>query len=217
MTHPPYLREKARQLRRDQGLTIDEISMRLGLSRSTIYSWTRDVTIERKPGTGWPSGAQEKGTRTMQEKFRRARHEAYELGCSEFPKRSSDPSFRDFVCMYIGEGYRRNRNRVALANSDPAVISLAFDWIKRFAQGQVDLSLQYHADQDELWLRRFWAFRLGVEPDEIRLQRKSNSNQLTGRNWRSRHGVLTVGANDTALRARLQGWIDRTKEGWVAE
>ena len=22
------------------------------------------------------------------------------------------PAFRDFVCMYIGEGYKRNRNKV---------------------------------------------------------------------------------------------------------
>jgi hypothetical protein len=47
------------------------------------------------------------------------------------------------------------------------------------------------------------------------LQRKSNSGQLGGRHWRSKHGVLTVYAGDTALRARLQGWIDCLQEQWL--
>jgi hypothetical protein len=34
-------------------------------------------------------------------------------------------------------------------------------------------------------------------------QRKSNSNRMTGRRWRSRYGVLNVRVHDTLLRARL--------------
>jgi len=45
--------------------------------------------------------------------------------------------------------------------------------------------------------------------------RKSNSSQLKGRKWRSEHGVLSVGTNDTHFRARLQGWIDRVEDGWI--
>lgn len=61
-------------------------------------------------------------------------------------------------------------------------------------------------------LRWFWAAHVGVEPEAIRLQRKSNSNQLNGRSWRSVHGVRTVTASDTYLRARVQAWI-----AWVRE
>lgn len=55
---------------------------------------------------------------------------------------------------------------------------------------------------------------LGIDGSVIRMQRKSNSNQLARRNWRSRHGVLTVGVGDTYLRSRLQAWIDRIREDW---
>jgi hypothetical protein len=48
----------------------------------------------------------------------------------------------------------------------------------------------------------------------IKLLRKSNSNQLRGRQWRSRHGVLTVRAFDTLVRARLQAWMDRLRAEW---
>jgi transposase len=54
MSHPPYLRAKARELRTERRLTIDEIAERLALSRTTIYHWVRDLApIERsgRPAT----------------------------------------------------------------------------------------------------------------------------------------------------------------------
>jgi hypothetical protein len=74
--------------------------------------------------------------------------------------------------------------------------------------------IQYHADQDLNELREFWAATLGVDPAPIRLQRKSNSNQMTGRIWRSRYRVMTVRLCETLLRARLQAWMDRLRTEW---
>ena len=79
----------------------------------------------------------------------------------------------------------------------------------------IKYSIQYHADQDVHQLRDFWGRFLRIESDRIRLQRKSNSNQLAGRTWRSVHGVLTVRVCDTLLRAKLQGWLDRLRESWL--
>jgi len=213
MTHPPYIREKAREMRVEKSLTIDEIAERLALSRTTIYHWVKDLPIERDKAR--QTEGQRKRSARNAERCRLKRQAAYEQGRDEFEVLAEDPTFRDFVCMYIGEGYKRNRNRVALGNSDPVVVSLAARWIEAFASNKLDYYVQYHADQDPEHLRRFWAFRLGVEPEQVRLQRKSNSNHLTGRTWRSRWGVLTVGSSDTPLRARLQGWMDATKTRWV--
>jgi hypothetical protein len=104
------------------------------------------------------------------------------------------------------------RRAVSVANSDPRVIRLADHWIRRFSRNPVTYMFQYHADQDPEYLIRFWSFGLGVDPTLIRPQRKSNSNQLSGRTWRSRYGVLTVRASDTALRMRLQAWMDRRQD-----
>ena len=41
-TYPPYLREKARQLRRERKLTIDQLAECLALPRTTVYYWVRD-------------------------------------------------------------------------------------------------------------------------------------------------------------------------------
>ena len=190
-------------------MTIDEIAERLAVSRTTVHYWVRDLPPVQRRENPLPGNA------AMQAKYRALREQAYALGRAEFDELARDPTFRDFVCMYVGEGFKRNRNRVALANSDPSVVRLAAHWIRRLGTNRMTASVQYHADQDLDELRRFWGAVLDVAPESIKLQRKSNSSQLRRRTWRSPHGVLTVCTDDTRLRARLQGWIDRVHEAWV--
>ena len=212
MAYPAYVREKARKLRVDKHLSIDEIAERLALPKTTIYYWVKDLPLGRPRRA---NAGQGKGNRTMQAKCRLRRIAAYALGRLEFADLSRDPTFRDFVCIYIGEGSKRNRNRVAVCNSDPRVIVLCTRWIRRFARNPLDFRLQYHADQDLSELQRFWGVQVGVSQDRIRVQRKSNSGRLNGRSWRSKWGVLTVTAGDTMFRARLQAWMDCLQEQWL--
>lgn len=192
-------------------MTIDELSERLALPRTTIFYWVRDLPIERV----WSSSAQRAATLAMQEKYRRLREEAYLTGCASFDALAADPLFRDFVCLCLAEGSKRQRNVVQICNSDPAVMKLAAHWLRQLTPKRLNCSIQYHADQDLDELRRFWGSELEVEPNSIKLQRKSNSNQLTKRTWRSRYGVLSIAVNDTLLRARVEGWLDCLRASWV--
>jgi hypothetical protein len=169
MTYPAYIRDKARELRTEKHLSIDEIAERLALPKTTIYHWVRDLPLGR-------------------------------------PRRAN-PGQRN--------GNMAMRRRVSVGNSDPAVVVLCTQWIRRFARNPVSFSIQYHADQDLREITEFWGAQVRVAPEAIRLQRKSNSGQLAGRTWRSRYGILTVTAGDTLLRARLQGWIDCLREQWL--
>lgn len=212
MTYPPYLRDKARQLRMEQKLTIDEIAERLAVGRTTVYYWTGDVLL---PPTPRQRTSARTAARANREKHQQLRARAYEEGRESFAKLAKDPLFRDFVSLYIAEGYKRNRNKVALGNSDPAVVKLAHHWIRQYARNPITFSIQYHADQSINALKRFWAAELGIDPADIRLQRKSNSGQLRGRNWRCRYGVICIRCCDTRLRSCLQGWIDCMQEQWL--
>jgi len=198
-------------VRAQRKLTIDELAERLALSRSTIYYWVRDLPIERK---GRLNAGQRRGSRAMQRRYRLIREQAYQEGLESFDELARDPSFRDFVCLYIAEGSKRNRNRVAIANSDVAVLQIATAGLSRLTSKPIGFWIQYHADQDPFELRRFWSAALGVHPGDIRLQRKSNSARLKGRDWRSRHGVVSAVVHDTLLRARLAAWMDRLRASW---
>lgn len=153
----------------------------------------------------------------MQAKYRRLREDAYDDGRRRYAELILEPGFRDFVCMFMAEGYKRCRNTVSIANSDPAIIKLATRWMSRFATNPLDFRFQYHADQDPRALQRFWGSVIGIEPRRIAPQRKSNSARLRSRTWRCKYGVLTVRASDTYLRARLEAWMDCLKASWEAE
>lgn len=61
MAHAAYIREKARSLRVERQLTIDQLAERLALSRSTVYYWVRDLPIPGSgSGGGWPDRIQRK-------------------------------------------------------------------------------------------------------------------------------------------------------------
>ena len=182
MAYPTYIREKARKLRAEKSLTIDELAERLAIPRTTVYYWVRDVAIAR---TERQTLAARRAGEVTREIHRRRRADAKEQGRREFPNLVREPTFRDFVCMYIGEGFKRNRNVVSICNSDPAVIRLGAHWIHRFAANPVAYSFQHHADQDPGEVCAYWGTLLDVDPSAIRFQRKSNSSQLAGRIWRS--------------------------------
>lgn len=210
MAYPAYLRERARELRTTKNLSLDEIAERLALSRSTVYYWVRDLPLgrERKASTG-----QRKGNGSMQNKWRLLREAAYAQGVEEYEQLALMPTFREFVALYIAEGFKRCRNVVSIANSDDRVIALATSWMRLLSKRMPVFSVQYHADQDLREIQRLWGDQLGIDGSTIRLL-KSNSGQLEGRTWRSAHGVITVATNDTCFRARLQAWIDRIREDW---
>ena len=199
-------------MRIEKKLTIDQIAERLALPRSTIYYWVVDLPI---PPTPARKLAQRRAAAATSRKHRLLREEAYAQGCAEFSELAQQPTFRDFVALYLAEGSKRNRNVVAICNSDAAVLRVALNWMEHFSGGSFDYGVQYHADQHVDELRAYWSRELDIEPDMIRLQRKSNSGQLRKRTWRSQYGVLTVRCNDTLFRARLQGWMDCIREAWL--
>jgi hypothetical protein len=211
MAYPAYIKDKARELRVRKQLTIDELAERLALPRTTIFYWVRDLPIGT---TDNETLAARRASRVNRENHRRLRAAAYQQGRDEFPVLLKQPTFRDFVCMYIGEGYKRNRNAVSICNSDPAVIRLGADWIGRLSDKAASYSFQHHVDQDPRELCAFWGNLLDVEPSAIRFQRKSNSGKLAGRTWRSKYGVLQVRVADTYLRARLDAWMDGVRADW---
>ncbi len=68
------------------------------------------------------------GTQAMQAKYRQLRETASAWGQREYESLLAQAGFRDFVVLYIAEGYKRGRNRVAIGNSDASVVAIADAW-----------------------------------------------------------------------------------------
>ena len=201
MAYPAYVQEKARQLRIEKHLSIDEIAERLALPKTTIYYWVKDLPLGR-PRRANPG--QTEGQPQHDAKCRLRRAAAYALGRLEFERLSRDPAFRDFVCLYIAEGTSATATRVVGRELGSHRVVLCTRWISRFARNPVRLQRPVSRGPGSRRTHQFWGGQVGVAP-RIRLQRKSNSGQLTGRTWRSRHGVLTVYAGDTLCVRAFKG------------
>ncbi len=209
--HYDHLRAKAIQLRTERHMTLDDIVDCLQLPKTTIYCWIKDIPI---PRTKKQTAAQLRKAELIRERAAAVREAWYQQGLAEAPELIKEPTFRDFVVLYMAEGAKRDRNTVAFVNSDPQLVLLANRWIKALTSRKLEYSLQYHADHNVAELKQYWGGILEIEPDIIKLRRKSNSGQLAGRKFRSVYGLLTVRSSDTQLMARLHGWMDYVKTQW---
>jgi transposase-like protein len=207
MAHARYLRQMARSLRVEQQLTVDQLAARLSLPRSTIYYWVRDLPLRDGVRGGVHGEARAKVTRAQREA-------AYEEGLATFEELSAQPTFRDFVCVYLLHGEQRDRTLVALTDSDPAVIRLVSRWLRRLTDQAPFVSLHCGPGQSLTELRHFWSETTGTEPRLIRMRGLSDGAPGEQPVPGPADGLLTIGVEDVLLRARLQGWMHRTREAW---
>jgi len=108
-----HLKEKAIELR-EGGSTLNDLCGHFsGIAKTTIYYWIRKIPVKRTA----QSEAQRKGTKAIIEKYRKLRKEAYEDAHKKAGKLLSDKFLRDFILIYLTEGFRRNRNVVEVGNS----------------------------------------------------------------------------------------------------
>ncbi len=208
-----HLRQKAIELRTKHNMALDDISERLNVPRTTVYYWIRGIVIER---TEKQTAGQKAGTAAMQAKCASRRQEAYDATLEIASALLEDQEVRDFVVLYLAEGYRKCRNVVSLGNSSPAMIQFAYRCMRRLSdKPRFQFSFQYHADQDPDELRQFWAAYLSIEPECIHPVPKTNSGHLRGREFVCKHGIFMVRVGDTLFRSRLQALMDTVQEQWA--
>lgn len=200
---------------RSQGASLPTLVQTFGASKATVYSWIKDMDVPEIDGENIQQRARRKNGektkgRDTQWKWRLQREAAYKAGWDEADVlMEKNLLVRDFVCIYIGEGHRRSKNSVMVANTDPLIILLCFEHLKLFSVRRVKIRLW--CEKSELpKLRDFWADALGVHQDDIHFQEKKQVS-----NRRSQYGIVSVSVNDTTLRNRLQGWVDKVKSTWA--
>jgi hypothetical protein len=216
MAHSNYLRRMARLLRVEQRLTVDQLASRLALPRSTVYYWVRDLPLgEREGECASAAGVGERaGTDIGKRASAVAGDVAYEDALRSFDDLVAQPTFRDFVCLYIARGSTHERAKVSLSDSDAAVMRLVNRWMLRLSDKSPLLSVRYEPGQSLTELRRFWGGVVGVQARTIHVHEATDRADARVTEQRAGHGVLTVAVEDALLRARLQAWICKTRDSW---
>lgn len=123
-------RARARELRA-RGWVMRDIAEKLGVSRSSVSLWTRDVPFAPYPKrTRYRrSAARRRGPNALQ----RRKQEEIERLLAEGAERIGHLSEREFLVagVYAGEG-KKTDGDVALANTDPRFIAFFCAWLRHF-------------------------------------------------------------------------------------
>ena len=211
MNRYKHVRDKAVELRR-KGYSLTAIQERLQLNKTTIYYWIKDIKTQLLVRS--TKKCHIAAGEASRKKFEKKRKEAYDEFKNMSESLLSDRYLRDFILLYMTEGYRRNRNSVSISNSNPNIVVVSHYWLKKLSNRPIDYGVQIHIDNDESEIKGFWSRLLNIDPGLIRITRKSNSGGLSGRVWRSVHGVFQVRTSDTYFRSKIEALMDAVQEDW---
>jgi transcriptional regulator with XRE-family HTH domain len=198
---------QARQLRR-AGLPLAEIAAALGVSKSSVSLWVRDVEF-----TG-PVVRSARGRRRDPNALQRRKQGEIDplLLLEEGRARVGRLSEREFliagVALYAGEGTKRD-GAVRFANSDPRMIVFFCYWLRRFFEvdeSRLRVRLYLHEGLDLAATIAYWSMLTGVPPSQFVKPYRAVPDPSI-RHAKHVHGCVTVSYSCSATHRSVMGLV----------
>lgn len=207
------LRDQARALR-TQGLSYNEIVTQLGVSKSSVSLWVRDIPCPRR-GHYVDSEQRKEGLRKFHE-ARAARHVAESAAAGATIGELTDrEALIAGAIAYWCEGAKnkpnRKANHVAFINSDPGLIRFFLHFMDVVGVSRDDLILRVyiHENADPEAAQRFWLDVTGTQPEQFRSPVLKHHIPKTRRTnvGEDYHGCLKIDVRrSAALYRKIEGW-----------
>jgi hypothetical protein len=197
-------REQARRLRA-AGLPIAEIAARLGVSRSSVSLWVRDVPFEPGPrGSG--------GRRRAPNALQRRKQAEIDRLLAEGRDRLGRLSEREFlvagVALYAGEGSKGD-GRLRFANSDPRMIVFFCSWLRRFFEvdeSRLRVHLYLHQGLDLAASIAYWSALTSIPPTQFLKPYRAVPDPSI-RHAKHVHGCVSIGYSCSATHRSIMGLV----------
>jgi AcrR family transcriptional regulator len=211
-------RELARYLRREQGVAINEIARRVGVSKSSVSLWVRDIELSDEQHQALldrnPAYNRQHSGRTKLAERRRAERAAYQEDGRRRARRL-EPGFVAGCMLYWAEG-AKDRNQLQFSNSDPPMARFFVDFLKtHFGLRGYEIRITCHLYADHVEkqheIERHWLETLGLPPESLR---KSVVNVYSKYSKRKRIGNLPFGTCRVVV---SRTWVVQTVFGAIQE
>jgi hypothetical protein len=134
--------QQARQLRRT-GLPLAEIAAHLGVAKSSVSLWVRDVEFSPLPR---PPRGRRRDPNALQRRKRAEIDRLVEEGRARIGRLSEREFLVAGVALYAGEGSKGD-GTVRFVNSDPRMVVLFCAWLRHFYEideSRLRLTLYLH-------------------------------------------------------------------------
>lgn len=158
---------QARDLRA-QGWTIKEIEDELGVSRSSVSIWVRDVEVDPEVWAERVKTRRNHGWQKRKATFERKRAKRVDAARVEAERVLGRMTDRDLliagIALYAGEGSKR-RGEVSFANSDPRMIATFLAFLRThfvIDESRLRVHLYLHEGLDLDAAVAFWSRVTGI-------------------------------------------------------
>ena len=161
-------KEKAIALR-GKGLSYSQIKNELGISKSTLSGWLKDMPLSPERLKQLKNtDVQIEKTRATKLKTKLARRQKVYESIAQDIQSSKDMQFVSGFYLYWGEGTKTSEYTIALTNSDPAIINCFVVWLDILGVSRDDLRIKLHLynDQNENELKKFWSHVTGISKSQ---------------------------------------------------
>lgn len=213
------LQARARELRL-AGKTYDEIVAELGVSKSSVSLWVRDLP---RPKPRWVDveRMQQMHDRLMEQ--RRGQEGERQRLTDDAVRDVGELSDRELLlvgtALYWAEGQKSKsysrREWLSFINSDPRMIHVFVRWLEILGVGRDRFSCTVciHDTADVAEATRYWAAIVGIPPERFRKpsikKHNPDTNRIT-RGW----GCLRIHVTrSAALYRRVEGWWSGIAKG----
>ncbi len=198
---------------RKRGISTRTIESRLGIARSTLHYWFKDVKISdyhkeilarkakhslviaRKEAVKWHNAEKEK-------RMRKAHVEA-ESVVSKLKDQDTVDELA-LALLYLGEGMKKS-NSTAMGNSDPMILKFfvgALEHLYMVPRNDMHCEIHIRADQEPAEITRFWSETLNIPIENF--GKPSIDKRTVGRPTYSHYkGVCVVRCSRVAIQRKL--------------
>jgi AcrR family transcriptional regulator len=196
--------QQARRLRRT-GLPLAEIAARVGVSKSSVSLWVRDVEFDA------PVVRTVRGRRRQPNALQRRRQAEIDRLLEEGRARVGRLSEREFlvagVALYAGGA--KGDGRIRFVNSDPRMVVFFCAWLRRFYEideSRLRLALYLHQGLDLSAAMAFWSACTGIPESQFTKPYRAVPDQSI-RRTKHVHGCITVGYSCSATHRSIMGLV----------
>lgn len=219
------LRARARELRA-QGMDYGEIVAALGVAKSSVSLWVRDLPIPARLSPAESRKRSAEGARRYWAAERPARQARRAAVVEAAAAAIGDLTDRELLIAgaiaYWCEGAKskphRRSDRVMFINSDPALIRFFLSFLDATGTPRTDLSFRVyiHESADAEAAQRFWMDVTGAPSDRFRTPTIKRHNPKTVRKnvGDDYHGCLRIDVHHSAdLYRQIEGWAAASMAG----
>lgn len=207
-------KEQAISLRK-RGNSLREISQKLGVSKSSVSVWCRNVWLtqaqindltKRRPDVNYGAIANKlKREREISSIKRLAKKEVKRINVDNLTR------LRDIgTAIYWAEGTKKG-NYIDFTNSDPKMVTLMMAWFRtvcKVCNDKFRVSIFYHSGQNEKEMREYWSGVTGVPLEQF--YKSIFKKEGTGHRKNVLYnGTCKVRVCDSDLFHRVIGWIEQ--------